>query len=207
MKRQLKWVFFSLLTIQQVAHADSHACDEQAPLHDSGFYFNINDPAPLTNKQRHMLRQLAKNVTGRWYGAETVAHCEGHFQSPSMVRYEYLVKAEISTSARGEVRLTAEKEPYDRSVTKRQTLWLSPETEMQTTRQRWQTIEFVDQNTVIYSHKYHARNRMTAGQPTTRLIHEIKKLRVQNDKLSIDRKLYVNGFIVERSGIRLRKPA
>lgn len=207
MKYQLTWIAITFLTLQQTANARTDLCGEDAPLLDSGFYYEINDPQEIPEKQLGLLRQIAKSLDGKWRGEETVALCEGHFSNPKAAKYEYTIDAEISTSSSGMVRLRAEKELSDRSVSKLQTLWLTPETDTPNDSQRWHTLEFINPNTLIYSHKYRARNGQRAknGQRTVRLIHEVNKVRVRGTQLLIDRKLYVNGTIVEQSGFSLRK--
>ena len=198
MKYQASWIAIALLSIQQSALANTELCDETAPLLESGFYYEIDDVARISEQQRTMLRAFARSINGQWRGEESVAICKG--RDPSAVAYDYSIDADISTSVRGVVRLAAEKAPLDRSITKTQTLWLTPETEPTGDRQRWHTLEFIDNNTLIYSHKYRARNAgrvaLMPRKRTARLVHEVNKLSYRNNMLSIDRKLYVNGLIV-----------
>lgn len=206
-------ISFAVLFLHGTASADTALCQQQAPLFDSAFYYDINDEQPIPEHQLQQLRAFASKVSGNWRGDEIVALCEGHYSNPKAAQYEYLLDAEISTSTRGVVRLAAEKERSDRSLSKLQTLWLTPETEMLTNRQRWHTLEFLGDNTLIYSHKYRAQNPPrqntlpVSQHRSSRLVHEINKLTYRHGKLTIDRKLYVNGAIVEQSDIRLTRSA
>ena len=213
MKHRSGWLAIGFLLLQHTAHADSELCAENAPLLDSGHYYEIAEHQPIPDNQLNLLRKFSKSLHGNWRGKERTALCVGHFENPTAVNNDYTVRAEISTSERGAVRLAADKELIDRSVSKLQTIWLTPETESLSRRQQWHTLEFIDRNTLIYSHKYRTTNQRqfqisgggTVEKQFSRLVHEINKLSYRGRELSIDRKIYVNGTIVEQTGITLNR--
>lgn len=180
-------------------------CNDFAPLADpenpENGYFNLQGQ-PLSEANRLQLEKLSAALTGKWRGTQLAKTCEGHHESPTSHLERYPVNAEISRHATGAVRMDAEKERLSDRVVKLDTMFLTPESDTEYGRTPgWHTLEFLDDNTVVFSEKSRVRN----GNNFARMIHKIKKVQLVDNKLTVDSKVYVNGYFVEQTGWSLSR--
>lgn len=178
------------------APAFSSECNDNAPLADpdniENGYYNLDGHA-ITDRDRARLEKFATVLRGHWQGIELAKECVGHFSAPTEDMQRYQVRAEITRHDTGAIRIQAEKERQSDRVLKLDTMFISPETDLEYGRLHgWHTLEFIDDNTVIFSEKSRVGN--------SRLLHVVKKIQLRNNKLTVDRKLYVNGYFVEQNG-------
>lgn len=187
-------------------------CNDNAPLADpeniENGYFNLADHS-IADSDRARLEKLAVELRGHWRGIELAIECVGHYSAPNEDMQQYQVRAEISRHETGAIRIQAEKERLSDRVLKLDTLFISPETDAEYGRLHgWHTLDFIDDHTVIFSEKSRVANgksRLFAELAptaigTNRLLHVIKKIELRGNKLTVDRKLYVNGYFVEQNG-------
>ena len=180
-------------------------CNDLAPLADpantENGYFNLHG-RELNHENRSRLEKLSVALSGTWRGTELAKTCEGHHKTPTSHLTRSQVSAEISRHPTGAVRLEAEKERLADRAIRLETLYLTPESDIEYGRALgWHTLEFLDDNTLVFSKKSRVRN----GNFFTRMIHEIKKVQLVDNTLTIDRKLYVNGYFVEQTGWMLSR--
>lgn len=180
-------------------------CNDLAPFKDpadaENGYFTVQGRS-LNPENRHRLEKFSVALRGFWRGTELAKTCVGHHHSPASHLTRYTVASEISRHATGAVRMDAEKERLSDRTVKLDTLFLTPESDAEYGRALgWHTFEFLDDNTVVFSQKSRVRN----GNAFARIIHEIKKVQLIDNKLTIDRKLYVNGYFVEQNGWMLSR--
>lgn len=186
------------LLLSTVAYASE--CNDLAPQADptntENGYFNLQGH-DLNPENRSRLEKFSVALSGTWRGTELAKTCVGNHKSPTSQLDRYPVNAEISRHATGAVRMDAEKERLSDRAVKLDTLFLTPESDTEYGRAHgWHTLEFLDENTIVFSEKSRVHN----GNNFARLIHEIKKVQLADNKLTIDRKLYVNGHFVEQNG-------
>lgn len=202
-------------------------CNDNAPLADpeniENGYFNLDNHS-ITGSDRAKLEKLAVKLRGHWQGIELVKTCNGHFKSPDEDRQRYQVRAEVSRHATGAIRVQAEKERESDRVLQLDTMFISPETDAEYGRlQGWHTLDFIDNNTVIFSEKSRVasgiKHKRQFGWPSvfsgangvfaplaptaignSRLLHVVQKIQLSGNKLTVDRKLYVNGYFLEQNG-------
>lgn len=187
-----------LLLFTATAHANE--CNDIAPLADhsnvENGYFDVNGHS-ITEADRTRLEKLAGALRGHWRGVELVKECVGHFKTPTEELQRYRVDAEITRHPTGAIRIEAEKARQSDNVLKLDTLFISPEIDLDYGRAHgWHTLEFIDDNTVIFSEK----SRVLSGNTFARFLHTVKKIELRENKLTVDRLLYVNGHFVEQNG-------
>lgn len=180
-------------------------CNSPAPLADSkdveNGYYNLEDH-PIDAREKTRIGKLLKSLRGEWSGTEIVKICTGHFKTPTESFQTFDVQASVKQHHSGALRLEATKERRADRVTKLETLFLTPEINTDRGfRQAWHTIDVIDENTIIFSEK----SRAQGANGFTRLIHQVNRIELQNNKLVLDTKLYVNGFFVEQTGWELHR--
>jgi len=193
-------VMFALMAAPVLsAQADTAECDDLAP----GFsnaqlnevesdYFDL-DGLLLHPDLTREASAFSARLSGRWSGKVTRETCKGHYTNPKWVKKNYTVRAEGEFLYNGDFRLEAE---FDSpSVTKIQKLFLSTK--------RTHSIEQLDSSTWVFTEKYRAAGGSDLLAPSrtghaSRIVHEVKKVRLSGDKGTVDHTVYVNGLLVSR---------
>ncbi len=196
-------------------------CNDLAPGNDSQSdqYFHLDEPA-IDAPTIKLTREFAKRLAGKWWGTQLEVSCKGHYTSPYKDYNQYRISAEISQHFNGAIRLEAEKERESDRTLKIEKVFFSPEIEKYRLGREvgWRsyTVDFSDKNTLVMVDKYRVRNfplspllaAATAAPgvtSATRLLHEIRKVKIENNTLKIDRQLFVNGHFVAQDGWLLER--
>ncbi len=155
----------TLLSLLFTAPVFASQCNDNAPLADlenvENGYFNL-DGNPISDRDKAKLEKLATKLRGHWKGIELTKECVGHFSNPSEELQHYEVRAEITRHDTGAIRLQAEKERQSDHVIKLDTMFISPEIDAVYGRiQGWHTLDFISEDTMIFSHKSRVANGAT----------------------------------------------
>ena len=185
---------------------DSVACNALAPglteqqLADrTGSYYEL-EAIELDHETNANVSKLRNLVSGRWNGTMLHESCAGHYTSPVKKQLSYrLYAAETETIHNGDIRVEAMADSAD--TTRIAKLFLSPEHSY--------SVEQLDSNTWVFTEKYRASGFPNESIPPAnlalslsgssgRLVHEVKKVQLDQDKILVDHAVYVNGFFVSR---------
>ena len=172
-------------------------CEEHAPLRDSGYYFDINNPQPLSADEIRQLARFTSALEGRWHGAGTMVDCLPRPRSSAGYRRDFRFSGETVHYHDGALELRGEQEVPSEKEIKLERIALAPAYTRANT-QRWHTLQFTDAHTMIYSEKY--RRRSTIG---SQLVHVIYKVELKDGVLQIDSKKFINGFFEVQTGTTL----
>lgn len=190
--------------------AMANQCDELHPTTDDDYY-HLDLPA-VDSSTTNQLRDFASKLDGRWRGSALEIECGiSDGENLSSVR-NYELDAEISQHFLGAIIVRAEKDsPRKRSLDK---IFLSPEIDKQRQGKkigyRSYSVEFSDANTMVFNEKYRVHNNgplvefrdarhVNRQRPVfQRMVHEVKSVKLENNKLHINRDLYVNGHFVSQ---------
>ena len=165
----------------------------------SGAYYEL-EAIELDHATSSNVNQLRKMFSGRWNGTMSIETCTGHFTAPVMKqKIEYRLNAEAETTYKGDIRVEAIADSH--RSTRVAKLFISPGNSY--------SVEQVDNRTWVFTEKYRARSLANTGFPqtrlppsltghTARLVHEVKKVQLDQGRITVDHTVYVSGFLVSR---------
>ena len=179
-----------------------------------GNYYDLHGKFLHSDLTREQANAFGGQLTGRWTGTVVRETCKGHFRNPELVKKNYKLRAEGQFLYNGDFRLEAELESP--RVYKIQKLFLS--------KKRTHSIEQIDASTWVFTEKYRARGAnlilnddlppgpfvtpseaLSVTGHTSRIVHEVKTIRVKGNKGTVDHEVYVNGFFVSRDSWSLTR--
>ena len=179
-----------------------------------GNYYDLHGKFLHSDLTREQANAFGGQLTGRWTGTVVRETCKGHFRNPELVKKNYKLRAEGQFLYNGDFRLEAELESP--RVYKTQKLFLS--------KKRTHSIEQIDASTWVFTEKYRARGAnlilnddlppgpfvtpseaLSVTGHTSRIVHEVKTIRVKGNKGTVDHAVYVNGFFVSRDSWKLNR--
>lgn len=172
-------------------------CSQEPPLRDSGYYFQFNDAQPFDAVEIKKIKHFAKALEGRWRGNGIIIDCLERQRTNAGYRREFTFDGETISFNNGALELKGEQQIVDQPVVKTERFSLTPG-HARSRGQRWHTLQFDNDHTMIYSEKY---RRQTASG--SQLVHVIYKVALENNVLQIDSKQYINGFFEQQTGTRL----
>ncbi len=147
---------------------------------------------------------LRRELTGRWRGTLISVTCDGSYKNPHKNQQQYTIDAEIETLYDGDIRIETEKES-SRAVNLEK-VFLS--------LKRSQSVTTDGENTWTFIEKYRVNNSRPAtlaisGQLGNGghglLVHQIKKVVLNNRSFNLSRLIYVNGHLVAQDGWLLQR--
>ena len=187
---------------------------EEQLLVGEGNYYDLNGKLVHSEMTSEEANAFGGQLTGRWTGTVISETCKGHFRNPKLVKKNYTLRAEGQFLYNGDFRLEAEWESP--RVYKIQKLFLS--------KKRTHSIEKIDASTWVFTEKYRARGAnlqlndelppgplvtpseaLSRTGHTSRIVHEVKTIRVKGNKGTVDHEVYVNGFFVSRDSWSLTR--
>ncbi len=210
---------YSLATLTLLAASSSAfaiQCDDLYPVDPGTDYYSLDEPA-LDNETTQKIKDFARQVNGRWVGSGLEIDCgiSNGITHPTITSFD--IDAEITQHWLGAIILRAEKENEDKLALER--VYVSPEIEKERQGRekgyRSYSVNFSSPNTIVFNEKYRVNNvispdpavlsALPVGQGFQRLIHEIKTVTLENNKLTMNRDLYVNGHFVSQQEWLLNK--
>jgi hypothetical protein len=189
-----------------------------------GAYYNLTGE-PLSAALAQQASELKKHLSGRWTGTFVRETCRGHFSNPVMHRQDFTLEAQGEVTHKGELRLEAEMD--SRRIFKVQKLFLSSDV-FAVEKRDDNTWTFVEKYRARGPFKGALQNEGLSAAETTRygaqglidnpsllapsltghtgrLVHEVKTVRIDGDKSTVDHKTYVNGFLVSQDSWSLTR--
>lgn len=191
---------------------------------DAERYFHLDTGTGLDGQPKQMIVDLATLLDGNWRGHSSALNCVGHYTNGRPEASHYAVRARITRKFNGAIKLEAEQ--ADKRSVKLTKLYLAPELERANSASwKNYSIEFISPTRIKFDHKYRTGNgdprdtffdaalRFPDRTPcveelyrenicynnsvnSSRLIHEIKEINLQNDQLTVDHSLFMNGLFV-----------
>ena len=174
-------------------------CEQLPPLYDSGHYFDHNDSQPITAINIRKIEHFAKALEGKWRGTGTVVDCIDRQRQVVSNHREFDFVGETIEFNNGALELKGEQTIVALKTVQLEQIPLTPAIYNKPGLQRWHTLEFEDDNTMIFSQKY----RRGTARGLNQFVHEIKKVTLRDGVLKIDRKKFINGLFAYQSGTTL----
>ena len=176
-------------------------CQQVPPLYDSGHYFDHNDVQPMPSQSIEKIERLARALEGRWRGTGSIVDCIERDRQAVTSHREFKFSGETIEYNNGALELKGEQTIAELKTVQQEHIPLTPAIYENPGLQRWHTIEFKDDHTMIYSQKY----RRGTARGLNQFVHEIKKVSLKNGVLQIDRKKFINGHFAYQSGTTLKR--
>lgn len=172
-------------------------CSQEPPLRDSGYYFEFEIAQPFEAAEINKIKHFAKTLEGRWQGSGIIIDCLERQRTNAGYRREFTFDGETIAFNNGALELKGEQEMLTQRVVNIERFSLTP-AYTRAERQRWHTLQFDNEHTMIYSEKY--RRETAVG---SQFVHVIYKVALENGVLQIDSKKFINGFFEHQTATRL----
>jgi hypothetical protein len=172
-------------------------CEEHAPLIDSGYYFELNDPQPFSADEIRQIAHFTSALEGHWHGTGTIVDCLPRQRSSAGYRRDFKFSGQTTQFNNGALELKGEQEIPSEKKLKAEVIALTP-AYSRGNSQHWHTLQFTDDHTMIYSEKY--RRRTAIGN---QLVHVIYKVALKDGVMQVDSKKFINGHFEAKTGTTL----
>lgn len=201
----MKYATFLAAGFAAVFHLNADAapgeCEQLPPLRDSGHYFDHNDIQPMQAQNIIKIERFAKALEGRWRGTGTIIDCVERERQAVKNHREFDFIGETIEFNNGALELKREQTIVDLKTVQLEKIPLTPAIYDNPELQRWHTLEFENDSTMIYSQKY----RRATAYGLNQFVHEIKKVTLKDGVLQIDQKKFINGAFAYQSGTTLTR--
>ncbi len=217
-------LLLSALALSMSSTAMAKQCDEIFTEPDGDDYYQLNKTL-IDKNTTQQIRSFADQLDGsKWRGTGIEVECGRSNGETLSTISNFDIDAEIRMHFLGSIILDAEKE--SRHKVQLEKIFITPEIEkhnqgMQVANRSY-SIEFSNPNTLVFNDKYRVRNatiNTTRSTPLnnsnsvsrqrsetgTRMVHEIKSVKLANNTLKISRDVYVNGHFVSNQEWQLKR--